>query len=115
MDIDALKARATAAIDREAAALIDLSLRIHAHPEVAFEETQAAAWLCDFLRERRFDVTPGIAGLPTAFRASAGSGSPVVAVLAEYDALPGIGHGCGHNIIATTAAGAGTGRARRDR
>jgi amidohydrolase len=109
MDIGELKARAAAAIEAQAGALIDLSLRIHANPEVAFEETQAAAWLCDFLRGQRFDVTPGIAGLPTAFRAVAGSGSPAVAILAEYDALPGIGHGCGHNIIATAAAGAGAG------
>jgi amidohydrolase len=76
---------------------------------VAYEERQASAWLCDFLRGHRFDVTPGIAKLPTAFRAVAGNGAPAVAVLAEYDALPGIGHGCGHNIIATTAAGAGLG------
>ena len=88
MDVDALKARACAAIDEQAGALVELSQRIHAHPELAFHETQAAAWLAEYLRGRRFDVTVGIAGLPTAFRAVAGTGSPAVAILAEYDALP---------------------------
>jgi amidohydrolase len=109
MNVDELKARATQAIDAHADELIDLSLRIHAHPELAFQETQACAWLTEYLAKNGFDVTAGIADLPTAFRATAGNGSPNVAVLAEYDALPGIGHGCGHNIIATTAAGAGIG------
>lgn len=109
MDATELKARATATIDARAAELIELSHRIHDHPEVAYEEVQASGWLTAYLREHGFDVTPGIAGMPTAFRASAGAGAPVVAILAEYDALPGIGHGCGHNIIATAAAGAGIG------
>ena len=100
---------AVAAIDAEAETLVALSLRIHAHPETAFKEVQAAGWLTAYLGERGFAVTPGIADLPTAFRAVAGQGAPAVAVLAEYDALPAIGHGCGHNIIATTAAGAGIG------
>lgn len=104
-----LKARARAAIDAETERLLTLSHCIHAQPELAFHEFQAAAWLGDFLRERRFDVTAGIADLPTAFRATAGNGAPSVAILAEYDALPGIGHGCGHNIIATAAVGAGAG------
>ena len=109
MDIESLKTRACAAIDAEAERLITLSHRIHAHPELAYHEVQAAGWLTGFLREHDFDVTPGIAELPTAFRASAGDGAPTVAILAEYDALPGIGHGCGHNIIATAAVGAGAG------
>jgi len=109
MDSNALKARSNAAIDAAADDLIALSMRIHANPELAFNETQAAGWLTSFLGERGFDVTPGIAQMPTAFRAVAGSGAPVVAILAEYDALPGIGHGCGHNIIASAAAGAGIG------
>ncbi len=109
MDVEALKREAVAAIDAEAERLIALSLRIHAHPELAFQETQAAAWLTAYLAEGRFEVTAGIAGLPTAFRAVAGEGEPVVAILAEYDALPDIGHGCGHNIIATAAVGAGIG------
>ena len=109
MDTRALKDRAMAAIDAEAERLLALSLRIHAHPELAFHEVQAAGWLTDFLREHDFRVTHGIADLPTAFRAEAGEGAPTVAILAEYDALPDIGHGCGHNIIATTAIGAGVG------
>jgi amidohydrolase len=109
MTSDSLKERACAAIDAQADALIELSLRIHAHPEVAFEEKQASAWLGKFLGARGFGVTPGVGSLPTAFRAVAGDGSPAVAILAEYDALPGIGHGCGHNIIATAAVGAGLG------
>ncbi|MHB8685283.1 MAG: M20 family metallopeptidase [Dehalococcoidia bacterium] len=104
-----LKARACAAIDERAVELIDLSLRIHANPEVAYHEVQASMWLAELLEARGFDVTRGIADMPTAFRAGAGQGAPVVAMLAEYDALPGIGHGCGHNIIATSAAGAGIG------
>ncbi|MBF6600839.1 MAG: M20 family metallopeptidase [Dehalococcoidia bacterium] len=106
---DALKARACAAIDARAAELVALSLRIHAHPEVAYEEHRASAWLAELLAGDGFEVTRGLAEMPTAFRATAGSGAPVVAILAEYDALPGIGHGCGHNIIATSAAGAGIG------
>jgi amidohydrolase len=109
MGLADLKARACAAIDADAERLISLSHRIHANPELAFNEHQAAAWLAAFLTEGKFEVASGIAGLPTAFRAVAGRGEPVVAILAEYDALPGIGHGCGHNIIATAAAGAGAG------
>ncbi len=109
MDVGELKLRACAAVDARAEELRALSLRIHAHPEVAFEEVQASGWLCELLEASGFAVARGIADMPTAFRAVAGSGTPVVAVLAEYDALPGIGHGCGHNIIATAAAGAGIG------
>ena len=108
-DRSALKARACAAIDAEAGGLVELSLRIHANPEVAYHEVQASAWLTDYLGGHGFDVTRGIADLPTAFRATAGSGRPAVGILAEYDALPGIGHGCGHNIIATSGVGAGVG------
>jgi amidohydrolase len=109
MDVKDLKSRACAAVDADAEPLIALSHRIHAHPELAFNEVQASAWVSAYLRERRFAVTAGHGGLPTAFRAVAGEGRPAVAILAEYDALPGIGHGCGHNIIATAAAGAGAG------
>jgi len=109
MDVTALKQRACASIDADRDALIELSLRIHANPEVAYCEEKASAWLGEFLSARGYDVERGIVEMPTAFRASAGAGSPVVAILAEYDALPGIGHGCGHNIIAASAAGAGIG------
>jgi amidohydrolase len=104
-----LKQRAAAAIDGHAPALIELSLRIHANPEIAYQEEQACAWLAGRLGAAGFGVETGTGGLATAFRGVAGQGGPVVAIIAEYDALPGIGHGCGHNIIATAALGAGIG------
>jgi len=105
--LDGIKARASARIDAERAALVELSARIHAHPELCFEEQRAAGWLCDYLESRGLTVERGAYGLKTAFAARAGSGEPRVAVLCEYDALPGIGHGCGHNVIAAAGAGAG--------
>jgi amidohydrolase len=108
-DADTLKQRACAEIDARAAELVELSHRIHANPELAFNERQACGWLASYLGERGFRVAKGAGGLDTAFDAVAGAGAPNVAVLAEYDALPGIGHGCGHNIIATSSAGAGVG------
>lgn len=92
--------------------LIALSHRIHAHPEIGFEEERAAAWLCDDLSARGFAVTRGVGDLPTAFVARAGSGPLHVAFCAEYDALPGIGHACGHNMIAAMAVGAAAAAAR---
>jgi amidohydrolase len=86
--------------------LIDLSHRIHAHPELGFEEERAAAWLCETMADAGFSVERGICGMPTAFAARAGSGPLHLAICAEYDCLPGIGHACGHNIIATMGAGA---------
>jgi amidohydrolase len=86
--------------------LIELSHRIHAHPELGFEEEQASAWICESLSDAGFVVEKGICDLPTAFRARAGSGPLHVAICAEYDCLPGIGHACGHNIIAASAVGA---------
>jgi amidohydrolase len=87
--------------------LLALARRIHAHPELRFEEHQASQWLSDFVSARGHPVERGIAGLPTAFRARSGGGKgPRVAILAEYDALPGVGHACGHNLIAAGAVGA---------
>ena len=86
--------------------LIGLSHRIHAHPELGFEEEKASAWLCESLDEAGFAVEQGICDLPTAFRARAGSGPLHIGICAEYDCLPGIGHACGHNIIAASAVGA---------
>src|SRR5208283_1847433 len=91
---------------------VALSHAIHGHPETAFEEDQACDWTAGYLAEGGFSVTRGVAGLPTAFSAEIGSGPLVVAVCAEYDALPGVGHACGHNIIAASAVGAGLGLAR---
>jgi amidohydrolase len=108
-DVESLKSRAADAVEQVAEELWDLALRIHAHPELCYQEERAAAWLTEFLEKRGCRVERGVGGLPTAFRAEvAGAGpGPTVAILAEYDALPGIGHACGHNIIATAAAGAG--------
>ncbi len=100
-------------IDLLADELWDLALRIHAHPEVGFEEHQAAAWLSEALAKGGFRVERGVGGLPTAFRAvhPASSPGPRVALLAEYDALPELGHACGHNLIAAIAVGAALGLA----
>ncbi len=91
--------------------LIALSRMIHAHPETGFEEERASAWCAKALGDAGFDIERGICDLPTAFAASAGSGPLVVAICAEYDALPEIGHACGHNVIASAAVGAGIGLA----
>jgi amidohydrolase len=108
-DLDRLKTRVTDAVDRLAEDLWSLALQIHANPELAFKEEKAAAWLTALLERHGCRVERGVGGLATAFRAEvpgAGAG-PTIAVMAEYDALPGIGHACGHNVIATAGAGAG--------
>jgi len=92
--------------------LLGLSRRIHAHPEVGFEEERACGWLCELLSDAGFQVEAGIAELPTAFVARSGPGPLRLVICAEYDALPGIGHACGHNVIAATSAGAAIGLAR---
>src|SRR6266571_155647 len=99
----AVRERVAASRDR----LIALSHRIHAHPELAFEEERAAAWCAEALDAAGFAVERGVGGLPTAFVARAGSGPLHLAICAEYDCLPGIGHACGHNIIAAIGVGAG--------
>lgn len=87
--------------------LKELARRIHAHPELGLEEHQACAWHTELLRARGFEVTTPFAGLETAYRAVAGSGGPTFCFMGEYDALPEIGHGCGHNLIGVAAIGAG--------
>jgi amidohydrolase len=101
------KAAALEKLNAERLHILELSHRIHANPEAGFEEVKAAAWMVETLSEAGFVVKTGICDLPTAFSAKAGSGPLHVAICAEYDALPGIGHACGHNIIAAAAAGAG--------
>src|SRR2546423_2118948 len=105
------------AVDRLADDLEKLSRQIHDNPELAYQEVKAAAWLADFLDKQGFTVERGVAGVATAFRATIGTGDgPTVAILCEYDALPGIGHACGHNVIATAGVGAGAALAAlRDR
>jgi len=102
-----LPGRAASAITAHAAELKALSHSLHAEPEVAFAEHRSAAKLTDSLLQHGFDVRRGIAGLPTAFDATFGSGELVIGLCAEYDALPEVGHACGHNVIAAAALGAG--------
>ena len=101
------KQAARARVEQARDELVALSHRIHANPELGFEEEQASAWLCDLLDEAGMEVQRGVGELPTAFAARAGSGPLHVVVCAEYDALPAVGHACGHNVIAAMAAGAG--------
>ena len=91
--------------------LIELSRQIHDHPELGFEEERASAWCAEALAEAGFAVETGVCELPTAFSASAGTGPLNIAICAEYDALPEVGHACGHNVIASAAIGAGLGLA----
>ncbi|PYM04662.1 MAG: amidohydrolase [Candidatus Rokuibacteriota bacterium] len=96
------------AVDRLGDELEALSRRIHGNPELGYEEVKACGWLTEFLARRGFKVEKGVAGVDTAFRATVETGEgPTIAILCEYDALPGIGHACGHNVIATSGAGAG--------
>ena len=106
MDAGARKRRISERVDARGEALDRLALDIHARPEVAFEERFAANALAEYLESEKVAVRRGAGGLETAFVAEAGSGGPVVAILGEYDALPGIGHGCGHNLMGTAAVGA---------
>ena len=108
----ALTETATRAIDAAREELFGIALDIHAHPELNYQEFHAARLLSDTLEAHDFAVERGIGGVETAFRATLEGGAgdgPTVAVLAEYDALPEIGHGCGHNLIAMAGLGAGLG------
>ncbi len=107
-----VKAAAREAIDTGGDGLVELSHRIHAHPELAFEEERASGWVAEALAGAGFAVEAGVCDLPTAFRASVGSGPLRIGICAEYDALPGIGHACGHNLIAAMAVGAAIGLSR---
>jgi amidohydrolase len=86
--------------------LLGLSHRIHAHPEIAWQEHRAARWVGEVLAEAGFEVAAQAYGLETAIRATKGSGPLQVVLCAEYDAVPGLGHACGHNIIAASSVGA---------
>ncbi len=97
------------AVDAALPELVALSHRIHDHPETAFEEVRSAELAIGALAGAGFSVSTGTAGMPTAFTAQIGDGPLVLAVCAEYDALPEVGHACGHNIIAASAIGAGLG------
>jgi amidohydrolase len=103
-----LKEQLRATVQRLGDELEALSHRIHDHPELGYQEVQACAWLSDFLAAKGMHVERGVGGVSTAFRATIETGAgPTIAILCEYDALPGLGHACGHNVIATAGAGAG--------
>jgi amidohydrolase len=106
---DAVADRIRAVLNEQSTELRHVSLDIHAHPETAFEETRACATLCGLLTSQGFDVRRDVSGMPTAFIADATSstGGPRVAFVCEYDALRGLGHACGHNLIGTASAAAG--------
>jgi amidohydrolase len=109
-NVDDLQRRIIDRIDREAGALIELSKFIHSHPEIAMQEVQSSAACAKFVEDRGFMVQRGVADLPTAFSATAGAGTGGhVGYLSEYDALAGLGHGCGHNLIAIAGIGAAIG------
>ncbi|MDP6501514.1 MAG: M20 family metallopeptidase [Dehalococcoidales bacterium] len=107
MDTSRLKSLIVDEVEAARKSLSQLSSETHSDPELGFQEVRAAHRLTLYLRENGFSVEPGVCQLPTAFKASYGTGRPIIAILAEYDALPEIGHGCGHNIISTSAVGAG--------
>ncbi|MCI0408379.1 MAG: M20 family metallopeptidase [Acidobacteria bacterium] len=102
------KGEVVKAVDRVADELVATSRFLHQHPELAYEEREAAQRLAALLKGRGFEVIEGAGGLPTAFLARAGVERPsaTIAFLAEYDALPSLGHACGHNLIAAGSIGA---------
>jgi aminobenzoyl-glutamate utilization protein B len=118
----AAKLAAVNSVDRYASELVDLSDRIWAYAELALREHKSAAALADYAAKRGFHVQRGVAGMPTAFVATYGQGRPVIGVMGEYDALPGLsqkasaeklplvedgaGHGCGHNLFGAASLGA---------
>ena len=105
--LEAAFAAAERKVDADTERLLELSHLVHANPELAYEEERSSAWVAEALSEDGIAVETGVADLPTAFVATAGSGPLVLGICAEYDALPGIGHACGHNVIAAAAVGAG--------
>jgi amidohydrolase len=106
------KAAAAAAVARIEDRLTSLSKRLHAHPETAWEEHRAASWVGQALVDLGFAVEGGFLGLETALHATYGDGSTRIGLCAEYDALPGLGHACGHNLIAAASLGAAAGLAQ---
>ncbi|HEY5974537.1 MAG TPA: M20 family metallopeptidase [Geobacteraceae bacterium] len=106
MELAACKAALVAEVQRLAGDLHDIARTLYEQPEQGLQEERSAALLSSFLEDAGFSVTRELAGLPTAFRAVHGHGRPAVAILAEMDALPQMGHACGHNVIAAAAVGA---------
>jgi amidohydrolase len=108
-DTDAAKKRAREGVAAAADELVDASRRIHSNPELAMKEREASALLAERLEAQGFQVERNVSGMETAFLASWGEGPVTIAYLCEYDALPEIGHACGHNLIATAGLGAAYG------
>ena len=106
INIEKLKQAVVRQINSEKPQLTELALKIHDNPELGLKEFKACEWLTQYLTKRDFAVERGICEMPTAFRATYGKGKPYIGLLAEYDALPGVGHACGHNLICTIALGA---------
>ncbi len=107
MEHKQLKDKVVAAVDADSPLLLDLSHWLHANPEIAWQEYKSAEQICQLLEAEGFAVERDYCGFPTAFKATFGTGSLNVGVCVEYDALPGLGHACGHNIIAASSVGAG--------
>jgi len=107
MDVDALKQAVCDRVDALAPALVEASRAIHARPELNYEEHFAHQLLTDLLEQHGVTPVRGAYGIDTAFDSSVGTEGATIAVLCEYDALPGVGHACGHNVIATAGLGAG--------
>jgi amidohydrolase len=99
------RSRVLEAVAGQQADLTRLSETLHANPELGWQEHRAAGWTADYLERHGFDVEKGYLGFPTAIRAVFGNGSRRIGVMAEYDALPGLGHACGHNIITAISCG----------
>ncbi|WP_248760973.1 M20 family metallopeptidase [Pseudarthrobacter sp. SSS035] len=99
------RTRVLEAVAGQQAELTRLSETLHANPELGWQEHRAAGWTADYLERHGFDVEKGYLGFPTAIRAVFGNGSHRIGVMAEYDALPGLGHACGHNIITAISCG----------
>jgi amidohydrolase len=106
MNADEMKWHVQRQVDARKEELTGLSTKIHQNPETGWKEEKAAVLLADYLETNGFSVERGIYDLKTAFKATLGAGRPEIAFLTEYDALPTVGHGCGHNIIAAAAMGA---------
>lgn len=106
MEMAEIKQQCDQYVDEHLDDLWEIAKYIHANPELAYEEVKACKVQCDYLKKMGFEVVEGVGNVPTAFTAKTGSGKPVVAILSEYDALPELGHACGHNLISTSALGA---------
>jgi amidohydrolase len=106
INIEQLKLSVIRQIETEKPQLQELALKIHANPELGLHEFKASEWLTQYLVQNGFAMERGICEMPTAFRATYGKGKPCIGLLAEYDALAGIGHACGHNLICAIALGA---------